>query len=399
MAYMILGLVGKPNCGKSTFFKASTLMDVEIANYPFATIEPNRGAGFVRVECVCKEFGEQCNPREGYSRDGTRFVPVEIVDVAGIVPGAYEGKGMGNQFLDDLRQADCLIHVIDTSGSTNERGEPVDAGSHDPGKDIQFLEDELDMWYLGIFKRVWERFSRTVLQEKADAVRAIAKQFSGLGVDEDLVKRSLSECSLTSDNIRDWSDDELKAFVSSLRRATKPIVIAANKVDTPSGSQNYKRLREEFRHLPIIGCSAEAELALKEAGKHELIDYMPGNDDFTIIKDMNERQQKALEFIRSNVLTPFGSTGVQEILDRCVFDELKYIALFPGGANNLKDQDGNVIPDCFLMPSGTTALDFAYRLHTDFGKNFIKAIDVWTKMPVSKDHPLKHRDIIEIMSR
>ncbi|MGM5487442.1 MAG: redox-regulated ATPase YchF [Nanobdellota archaeon] len=395
---MLIGIVGKPNCGKSTFFKASTLMNVEIANYPFATIKPNQGVGFVRVECVCKDFGRECNPREGFRSKDTRFVPVDIIDVAGLVPGAYEGKGMGNQFLDDLRQADCLIHVIDVSGGTNDKGEPVEAGSYDPGKDIIFLDHELDMWYLGIFRRVWDKFSRTIRQEQADPTKAIARQFSGLRVTEDLVKETFAKLKLPSD-LTAWSEDDLKAVVTEFRKATKPMVIAANKVDTPTGKKNLATLKERFPEHTIIGCSAESELALKEAAKHELIEYIPGASSFESKGTPSEAQQKALDFIKTSVLDEFGETGVQAILDSAVFTVLSYIAIFPGGVNKLTDSDGNVLPDCFLMPPGTTALDFAYRLHTDFGKNFIKAIDVRSKKPIGKDQPLNHRDIIEIMSK
>ena len=152
---MLIGFVGKPSSGKSTIFAAATLIDVARASYPFTTIEPNRGMGFVRVECVDKEFNVQCNPRSGFCVNHTRFVPVELLDVAGLVPGAHEGKGLGNKFLDDLRQADVLIHVVDASGSTNEKGEAVESGSHDPSKDVKFLEEELELWMLGILENNW----------------------------------------------------------------------------------------------------------------------------------------------------------------------------------------------------------------------------------------------------
>ena len=164
---MLVGIVGKPNVGKSTFYKAATLAEAEIANYPFATIKPNEGVGYVRLPCADKDFNTQCNPRTGFCVNHFRFVPIQLLDVAGLVAGAHEGKGMGNQFLDDLRQADVLIHVIDVAGSTNDKGEPIVVGGHDPAVDVRFLEVELDMWYLGILKKGWEKFARTVTQEKA----------------------------------------------------------------------------------------------------------------------------------------------------------------------------------------------------------------------------------------
>jgi|TARA_B100001964_G_scaffold245496_1_gene332846 hypothetical protein len=395
---MLIGIVGKANVGKSTFFKAATLAEVETANYPFTTIKPNHGTGFVRVDCVDKEFNSKCNPKFGYCIDGKRFIPVELLDVAGLVPGAHEGKGMGNQFLDDLNQADVLIHVIDVSGSTNEKGEPVDQGSYDPTNDIRFLENELDMWYLRLIEKGWEKFARIVNQEKHELKEAIAKHLSSLRVTDKLVKEVIEKLKLNPD-ITKWDHNVLIKIAIELRRATKPMMIACNKIDVPGAEKNFEKLKEEFPDEILIACSAESELALKEAAKNNLIDYIPGENDFKINSEqLNEKQKKALEFIKNNILKKSGTTGVQEILDKSIFDLLKYIAIFPGGVNKLQDQHGNVLPDCFLLPPKSTALDFAYKLHTDIGDNFIKAIDVKSKKPVGKDYVLNNRDVIEIMT-
>ncbi len=397
---MIIGIVGKANVGKSTFFKASTLADVEIANYPFATIKPNHGVGFVRVECVDKGFNRQCHPRQGYCRNGIRFVPVDLVDVAGLVPGAHEGKGMGNQFLDDLRQADALIHVVDAAGSTNEKGEPIQPGSYDPARDVEFLEVELDMWYLGILKKGWEKFARTIMQEKKEVHKALATQLSGLKVTDEMVAESITELGLDKDTPGQWTPEQLKALAVSLRKKTKPMIIAANKIDVPGARKNLERLQRQFPSHLFVGCSAESELALKEASKNGLIEYLPGENKLTILSEvkLNEKQQAALKFIQEQILDVFGSTGVQLVLDTAVFELLKYIAIFPGGVTKLEDKDGRVLPDCFLLPPKSTALDFAYRLHTDFGKNFIRALDVKTKKAVGKDFLLRHRDVMEIVA-
>ncbi|MFP4402832.1 MAG: redox-regulated ATPase YchF [Candidatus Woesearchaeota archaeon] len=398
---MLIGVVGKANVGKSTFFKSLTLADIEIANYPFATINPNKGVGFVKIDCVCKEFDKQCNPREGYCTGKYRFIAVDVIDVAGLVPGAHEGKGMGNQFLDDLRQANCLIHVIDCSGSTNERGESVTPGSYNPEKDILFLEVELDMWYLGILKKGWEKLARQIQQESLDTHKVLAKQLSGLGVSEDMIKESLRKLNYNIEKPISWTEDELAKLASHLRKLTKPMVIAANKVDTETGKKNYEELKKKFNDRLIIPCSAESELVLRQASKANLINYVPGENNFKIIapEKLNEKQLKALDFIQKNVLDVYGSTGVINTLNSAVFDLLEYMAIFPGGVGKMEDQHGNVLPDCFLMPKNTTALDFAFKLHTDLGKGFIKAIDVKTKMVVGKDHKLKHRDVIEIASK
>ena len=397
---MLIGCVGKPSTGKSTFFKAMTLAEVMIAAYPFTTIKPNRGFGYVKIDCVDKDFNVQCNPRFGYCIEHKRFVPVELIDVAGLVPGAHMGLGLGNEFLDDLRQADVLIHIVDVSGSTNEKGDNVPTGSYDPLNDIRFLEEEIDLWFLSIMKKSWEKMARQMQQEHKEPYKEIAKQFSGLKVTEDLAKLIIDKLKLNREDATKWSEDDLLNFAREIRKATKPMVIAANKIDIPGADKNFERLKAEFPDYIIVPCSAESEVALKEAAKHELIKYIPGDGKFEVLQleKLNEKQMKALEFIDVNVLHKFGGTGVQQALDEAVFKLLKYIAIYPGGVGKLVDSEGRVLPDCFLMPPNTTALDFAFKLHTDFGKNFIRAIDVKKKMPVGKDHKLQHRDVVEIVA-
>jgi ribosome-binding ATPase YchF (GTP1/OBG family) len=395
---MLVGIVGKPSSGKSTFFKAATSIDVPIAAYPFTTIKPNHGVGFVRVECVDKEFKAQCNPRLGYCKSGTRFVPVELMDVAGLVPGAHEGKGLGNQFLNDLNRADVLIHVVDASGTTDEKGEAT--SGYDPANDVKFLEEELNMWYLGILKKGWEKFARQIEATRTKIEDALAKQLSAFRVTEPMVTEAITKHNLDRSKPHLWTEEQMKKLAVDLRRATKPILIACNKIDLPGAFENYERLKKAFPHYVMVPCSGDSEIALKEAAKKSLIDYTPGNNDFKILKPdaLNEKQTAALEYIRKNVLKKCGSTGVQETLDTAVFTFLKYIAVFPGGVSKLTDREGRVLPDCFLLPPGSTAIDFAGKIHQDFAKNFLFAIDVRTRMRLGKEHPLKHRDVIEIVS-
>ncbi|HIG98907.1 TPA: redox-regulated ATPase YchF [Candidatus Woesearchaeota archaeon] len=397
----MLGLVGKPSCGKSTFFKALTLADVAIASYPFTTIKPNRGAGHVRIPCVDAELGVQCNPREGFCVGHNRFVPVEVLDVAGLVPGAHEGKGLGNQFLDDLRQADALIHVVDASGSANEKGEIDKPGSHDPVNDVRFLEEEIDLWYYGLLKKQWEKSAKAAAVDGKgkNMAAAIAKQLSGLGVTEAAAGSAIESVRFSEENPFKWTDDELREFATVLRRKTKPLLIAANKCDLPMAAENIDKLKKAFPHYKIIPCSADAELTLKMAAKAGLIQYTQGDSGFAATSEsLSQQQQNALNFIKASVLDKYGSTGVQPAINSAVFDLLGYVAIFPGGVNRLSDSHGRILPDCFLMPPRTTALDFAFKLHTDFGKNFIRAVDVKKKLPVGKDHVLQHRNVIEIVS-
>ncbi|MFA5175773.1 MAG: redox-regulated ATPase YchF [Candidatus Nanoarchaeia archaeon] len=399
---MLIGIVGKPSSGKSTFFKASTLADVAIAPHPFTTIKPNHGIGFVRTECPEKFFNVKCNPRFGYCLSGIRFVPVDLLDVAGLVPGAHEGKGLGNQFLDDLRQADVLIHVVDISGSTNENGESVDKLSYNPCKDIEFLEEEINLWFYNILGKGWDKFVRQAKQEKREIVKAIAKQLSGLKVNEDQVELSIRNLNLNKETPEAWSENNLLSLCKELRRLSKPIIIAANKIDVSGSEKYFEEAKKKFPGLLIVPCSAESELALKEAAKAGLIDYIPGSMSFEITdkgkKVLSEQQLNALNFIQKNILDKYKSTGIQELLDKAVFDFLKYLAIFPGGMKKLQDSEGRTLPDCFLMEPGTTALQFAYKIHTTIGDTFVKAMDVKKRMAVGKEYNLKSGDVIEIIT-
>ena len=234
--------------------------------------------------------------------------------------------------------------------------------------------------------------------EKQELHQAIAKQFSGLKVDEYMVKKVILTLNFNAEKPTSWNEQELFQFSRELRKLSKPMIIAANKVDTERGKENYEKLKLEFPDLMIVPCSADSELALREAGKAGLIDYVPGDKDFKIKKELNERQKEALVKIKKNILDIFpDGTGVQAILNAAVFKLLKYITIFPAGAHKLADKDGNILPDCFLMPSESTALDFAFKVHSDIGKNFVKAIDARTKMAYGKDHKLKNGDALEIM--
>lgn len=391
---MLIGLVGKPSCGKSTFFKSATLQDVAIASYPFTTIKPNHGIGYVKIHDLAADFGKISNPREGYVRDGWRFVPIELFDVAGLVEGASEGKGLGNQFLDDLAGVDAFIHVVDMSGETDAEGKQTEG--YDPANDIKFIERELDLWYLGILKKAWVTIMRGMEMQKTQFAKVVAKQFSGLKVTEDDVNSVVLRGKFDVERPSLWNNEQLFTFARAMRMHTKPMIIAANKVDRPDGKNNFERIRKEFSY-PIIACFADGELSLRQADKAGLIYYIPGEKDFKAVGNLSEQQKQALEMIR-HVMYQFGGTGIQTVLNGVVFDLLKYIAVYPAGSK-LEDSKGNVLPDCFLMPPGSTALDFAYRLHTDIGKNFVKAIDIKTKKGVGKDYVLKHLDGLEIMTR
>lgn len=395
---MIIGIVGKPNVGKSAFFRSLTLAEAESGNFPFTTIDANSAIGYVKVNDPALDFNKHSNPRDGYVIGNYRFVPIEIIDVAGLVPGAHEGKGLGNKFLDDLRQADALIHVIDLSGGTNEKGENVEINSYNPANDIKFLEEELDHWYFNIIKRNWESVKKKLQLKDMKIEEGLAIPLSGLKINEKTIALALNELNITKNNF----EEKIFELSKKLREYTKPMIIAANKCDVLQDNNLWKekleKLKNEFPKHKIIPVIAEYEWNLRQAHKSGILTYISGENNFSInkIENLNENQKKGLDLIQ-NTLTKMNSTGVQESLNSAVFDLLKMKPIFPGGSK-LEDKNGNVLPDCFLMEEKATALDFAYRLHTDFGKNFIKAINIKTKMMVGKDHKLGFGDIIEIIS-
>ena len=392
---MIIGLVGKPSSGKSTFFKASTLAEVAIAPYPFTTLEKNEGVAYAKTDCVEKEFNAKCKPNFGYCMEGNRFVPFKLIDVAGLVPGAHKGKGRGNSFLDDLSEADVLIHVLDASGKTDAEGNPTE--NYNVVEEVKFLQDEIDLWLYGILGKNWVKFSRKVHGRKEKLSEELAKQLSGLKITEEAILKVMHELHLSETPIK-WSQDNLLAFSRTLRKGVKPIIIAANKADVPSAEANLKKLKEEFSSLTIIPCSAESELALREAAKHGLIDYIPGESDFFIKKDISKEQEKGLNFMKG-YLKKYKNTGVQQILNESIFGILKMIVAYPvENENKLTDKDGNVLPDVYLLKRGSDALDLAEQVHTDIAKNFTSAIDARTKRRLPKDYGLKDKDVIKIMT-
>jgi len=399
---MQIGIVGKPSSGKSTFFSAATLVDVAIANYPFTTIEPNKGIGFVRVEDAGKFFGVVSNPKHGFlvnddPKNPIRYVPTELIDVAGLVPGASEGRGLGNKFLNDLSQADALIHVVDASGSTDAEGKEVAEGSHDPLEDVKFLEEEIELWFLKIIENNWQKFSKSQEKDFNKRVTIMAQSLSGVKILTHHIEKAIREMKLEEKVLSQWSEEEKKTFARKCREWSKPIIIAANKCDLPSGQKNVARMKETFPEKTIVACSAAAELSLRKAAKQGVLKYYSGWNHYEVLGQLNEKQKAGLETIKHNVLEKFGGTGIQECLDIVVFKVLGYFPVFPAGVKGLVDKDGRTLADCFLMPPGSKAIDFAYALHTDMGDGFIRAIDVKTKQIIGRDHPLKTGDAIELI--
>lgn len=383
--------------GKSSFFNASTLSEAEVAGYPFTTINTNKAVAHVIAKCPCRELEVDCQPKNSQCLEGNRLIPVELLDVAGLVPGAHEGRGLGNKFLDDLRQAQALIHVIDASGSTDEEGRPCEPGSHDPLEDVEFLQHEITMWLFGILRKNWNRLVRKALSEKLDIAKVIAKQLSGTGI---MLEEVVEAKKGVNKEYKDWEDDDIVMLLDDLLRRAKPMLIVANKADMPSANENIRRLQDKYDH--VVPTSAEAELALTRACKVGLINYTPGDADFDILKpdELTSQQEKALQYIRKSVLQKYGGSGVQAALNSVIFDLLDMIVVYPvEDEHKLCDQKGNVLPDALIIPRGSKPRDMAYLIHTDIGEGFMHAVDARTRRRVGSDHEIENGDIISIICR
>lgn len=397
---MEVGIVGKPNVGKSTFFNALTLLDAPMAPYPFTTTIPNRGVAAIRAPCPHVEKKIPCTPGNAKCVNGVRWIPVSLVDVPGLVPGAHAGKGLGHQFLDDLRAADGFIQVVDLSGATDAEGRAVPPGTQDPSEEVAWLEEELVAWVAEILSRDYLRHARSTELDGKKVEEFLGQRLTGLAISAFAISAALRTIPVDRLHPARWSESDRVALARELLRVAKPRLVAANKCDRAT-TVAAATLTENVSPIPCVPASAEAELTLRRAARAGLVDYAPGDPTFGVRDPgrLSAGQQKALDDIRA-IVSHWGSTGVQSALETMVFDRLHQIVVYPvEDETHWTDSRGRVLPDALLVPAGTPASEVAYRVHTDLGKNFIRAIDGRTHRALAADHPVEPNAVIRIVAR
>jgi ribosome-binding ATPase YchF (GTP1/OBG family) len=395
-----IGLIGKTNTGKTTFFNAATLASAEISNYPFTTKHPSTGNAQAITICVHKEFDVQDNPKNSRCMDGWRYIPIELIDLPGLIKGAWQGKGLGNQFLTVAAQSDALIHVVDVSGGIDVTGKVTEQGTGDPVADVGDIEEELAMWYLKLLEGNRDKISRSI-NAGVDIIMAITDVLRGVGVRDEHVKMALKKNSMMGGKFDEFDSQKIKDFLRSLRYISKPTLILANKIDLPSAADNFKRLRDKYKDVLVIPSSADAELTLRRAESRGLIRYNPGDERFEIVhqEQLNDKQKWALNFIRQDILGEYLRTGVQFAINVAVFKLLSMNTVYPvGDIKKLSDKHGNILPDVYLMESGSSIEDLAKTIHTELAKGILYAIDARDGLHLPRNYILKDRDILSIIS-
>ena len=395
-----IGIIGKTNAGKTTFFNAATLQSAEVSNYPFTTKKPNLGQAQVKTICVCRELGLKDNPRNSTCIDGARFIPVQLIDLPGLIKGSWQGKGLGTQFLSVASQADALIHITDASGSVDAEGKITKPGMGNPIADTYDIEEEIVRWFAKSIEKTLAK-AKKPMKNESDVERVVAQDLAGMKITPAHITKALEASRLASKDLSKWKREDVWEFAKRVREISKPTLIVANKMDLAPGEKNYERLVKEFGQAFVIPASSDAELALRRAEQAGYIEYIPGEEAFKVkqAEKLTPDQREALTYVEQRVFARWIRTGVQFALNTTVFKLLGMNVVYPvEDEDKFSDRKGNVLPDAFLIPYNASVHDLAAEIHTDLAKSMIYAVDARTKIHLPTDYTLKDRDVVKIVA-
>ena len=395
-----IGIIGKTNTGKTTFFNSATLSSSEISTYPFTTKIPESSIANAITLCVHMEFNVQDEPNNSKCTDGWRYVPVELIDLPGLIKDAWKGKGLGNQFLSIAAQSDALLHVVDCSGSIDASGKITEAGTGDPVSDFADIEEELIMWYQKILEGNRDKVSKNI-SSGTELVDAFTDLYMGIGVKKNHVIQALKISELEEKKFDDYDSQDTKQFAKILRKISKPTLIVANKIDVPGADKNFNRLRERYNEVITVPASADSELTLRRAEQQQLIKYSPGSEQFDIIdlEKLNNKQKNALDFIKKDIMGEYMRTGVQFAINVTVFKLLKMNAVYPvANEETFSDKKGRVLPDLILVKEGATIKDLANEIHTGLSKGLLYGKDLRYNLRLPTHYQLRDRDVVSLVS-
>ena len=397
-----IGIIGKPSSGKTTFLNASCLTNAKVSELPFTTINPNKGIAYIKTKCVCKELNVEDNPKNSICVEGFRFIPINMLDVAGLVPDAHKGKGLGNKFLNDLIQADILLHIVDISGSLDKSGNIVSMGKNDPFEDILFLENEINLWFKNIIEREdWSKFTKGIRAEKQKIVEGLYERLSGMKINKNQIILSLKNSNLDGKDPLSWTEQDLLLFSEVLRKISKPTLIVANKIDKKISEKNFIELKTKYNG-PIIPCSALAERVLREYHEKKIIKYISGSTEFNIIdkQKLTPNELESLNKIGEKILAKFNGTGIQNVLNYASINIANQICVYPvSDINSFSDNKENILPDAFLVKKGMRLKDFVRdKIHSDLAEKFMFGIDAKTKKRLGENYELQDKDVVKIVT-
>lgn len=328
-----------------------------------------------------------CKPKYGWCHNGTRGIPIKLLDVAGLIPGASEGAGLGNKFLDDLRAADVLIHVLDASGCTNEKGEATKG--YDPSRDVDWLTGEIHAWIFNNLWTKWSSITRRHTATKATVAVTLQGQLSGYGAGPAVIAELCTKIGVKEPNdLATWDEARLHEVVAAFLEVRFPTVLLLNKADTGADSdRNIARISRKYDSDLCIVASALAETYLKAKRNAGVIKYpegasmfftrddegIPGVEDLVVA---DEKTKRRLDKLNDMVMFRFGGTGVWAAVQKAAELRKPVVAYPVRSLTNYSAEADNpdaVFANAVLLKHGSTIHDLCHAVNFEMAKRLLYA--------------------------